>query len=82
MYSNSGFIELYELLALVAELSSHTYESVLNAGTVHAVGVQGALGACVHDFCREVSVAARTVPVWEEFGGERDVHIVVFGDTA
>ena len=48
----------------------------------HFVDVFHALRSFSHCGGGEVGVAARSVPVREEFGGERNINVVIFSDTA
>ena len=56
-------------------------EIVLRAEFLHhCVDVLHSAGAFSHGLCRVVGVATRSVPIGEELGGKRDVHIIVLGD--
>ena len=48
----------------------------------HVIDVVHSFGAFSHCCGGEVGVAARSVPVWEEFGGERNINVVILSDTA
>ena len=48
----------------------------------HVIDVVHSFGAFSHCCGGEVGVAARSVPVWEQFGCEGDVDVVIFSDAA
>ena len=48
----------------------------------HILDVLHALSSLTHRLGGEVSVAARTIPIWEELGGEGHIHVEVLSDTA
>ena len=46
----------------------------------HLIDIFHAASASTHRLGREICVAARAVPVFEELGSERDRHIEIFSD--